>query len=195
MISIDKVFLSRLSPMPLSTARRFAQNCVDRRGCLPMHIFINTTSLHPMRDRTRKFLSPGGTGIDQFNRNSSRLETLIIHGITPKYSIIGTLMLNRWKFCPRRLELRGSAAQCKTHSTPSLNSLTFINSIYAFSSTEITKQHDTETKLLSHNAVKYLPRVCDWFYTGPMGEDFKRLLDRGKFSAFNFTLEVQPRCV
>ena len=160
MISIDKIFYSRLSLMPPSATRRFAQMCVDRSGRLPMHIFINTTSLHPTGNRRRKIWIPGSTGqlcakihammnIQHFNGSSSRLETLIIHGITPEDCIIGSLILNRWKYPLRRLELHRSAAQCKTYSTSSFTSIAFINPVWAFSSTDITNQHDTETKLLS----------------------------------------------
>ncbi len=168
MISIDNIFLSRLFPMSSRAARRFAQQCVNRSGRLPIHIFINTTSLHTKGNRRRKIRSPGNTGplcvkidammgIHHFNGNSSRLDTLIIHGITPKDCIMGTLMLNRWKFPVRRLELHRSAAQCKTRSIPWVTSIAFINPIWAFTSAEITKQHDTETKLLS------LQKSWAWF--------------------------------
>lgn len=70
--------------------------------------------------------------IDHFIGNSSRLETLIIHGITPKDCIIGTLMVNRWKYPLRRPELHRSAAQCKTHSIRSLASVAFINYVGVF---------------------------------------------------------------
>ena len=168
MISIDKIFLSRLFPMPSRAARRFAQQCVDRSGRLPIHIFISIISPHTAGNRKRIIRSPGSTGplcakidammgIDHFNRNSSRLETLIIHGITPDDCIMGTLMLNRWKLPLRRLELHRSAARCKTHSIPLVTSIAFINPIWAFRSAEIAKQHDTDTKLLS------LQKSWAWF--------------------------------
>lgn len=168
MISIDKIFLSRLFPMPSRAARRFAQQCVDRSGRLPIHIFINITSPQTTGNRKRIIYSPGGTGplcakidammgIDHFNRNSSRLETLIIYGITPNDCIVGTLMLHRWRFPLQRLELHRGAAQCKTHSIPLVTSIAFINPIWAFTSAEIAKQYDTETKLLS------LQKSWAWF--------------------------------
>src|SRR5258706_10439945 len=54
MISIDNIFLSRLFPMSSRAARRFAQQCVNRSGRLPIHIFINTTSLPTKGNRRRK---------------------------------------------------------------------------------------------------------------------------------------------
>jgi len=175
-ISVDKIFLSRLLPMPFEAARRFAQQCVDRSGRLPMHVFINTTSFHTPGSPSSRFPSLGRArllcakidammDIAHFNGHSSRLETLVIYGVQLEEPIIGTWILHKWKLPLRRLELHRTAAQYKTQNIPSLTSVAFINPIWAFNSTikstikstKRSQQQDTETKLLT------LQRSWIWF--------------------------------
>jgi len=168
MISVDDVLLSRLFPMPFEAARRFVRQCVDRSGRLPMHVFIDTTSFYTLANPPYRFRLLGCAAsicdkirammdIGHFNGRSSRLETLMLYGISPEERFVCDLMLNGWKFPLPRVELHRIAAQCRTPRIPSLTSVVFVNPIWAFNLPEEALQRDMKIKLLS------LQKSWAWF--------------------------------
>lgn len=164
-ISLDTIFASRLQRLPSKAAKRFAQQCVNRSGCLPMHLFINISAFRNPGQAHYSFRVETATiikskidamlDIDHFKSPSSRLETLIIHmegGARVVGRVAGCYMLRAWQFPLQRVELHNyplDAARCWTERIPSLTSIVLINPSWGFPSPEVTPQCDTVVTLLT----------------------------------------------
>lgn len=164
-ISLDTIFASRLHPLPPKAAKRFAQQCVNRSGCLPMHLSINIDAFRnpgqarcSFRVETARIIKNKidvMLDIDHFKGPSSRLETLIIHmegGVRAVGRVAGCYMLRGWQFPLQRVELHNyplDAARCWTDRIPSLTSIVLVNPSWGFPSPEVAPQRDMAVTLLT----------------------------------------------
>lgn len=142
-ISFDTTFTSRFRLLSSAAPKQFAWQCVNRSGCLPIHLIID---MHAYRTLEKMQVPLRGhracsnmvkvremMDIDHFKGPSSRLETVVIHqedGSIKVGSVTFWYMLLAWRIPLQRLELQNyglPVSLCWTNHIPSLTSIVLID--------------------------------------------------------------------
>ena len=150
-ISFDTIFASRFHFLSPAAPKQFAWQCVNRSGCLPIHLIINMhayrtlektrDTLHVYRARSNMVKVREMMNIDHFKGPSSRLETLVIHQKDGSRKVgPGSFcyMLLAWRIPLQRLELQNyrlGVSRCWTNHIPSLTCIVLIDPSWLSSST------------------------------------------------------------